>query len=229
MSTVLQPPEPTATRDEPAVSDDTLADLVERLGGIPLTRIKLHPAPGTATEEDVVRFKCCELIDGVIVEKGIGWEESIWESILGEFLGNYLRGNRIAVVAGADGLARLEPGRVRIPDLGVYLLSRFPGGKAKRAAICDMAPDWAIEVMSRSNTKREMELKREHFFAAGTQRVWIVDPRKRTIEDWITPKQMNILTAEDTANLDPILPGFSLNIGEWFAEMDVVFDTKENV
>jgi Uma2 family endonuclease len=225
---VLQPPESTVTRDEPAVSDDTLADLVDRLGGIPLTRIRLHPAPGTATEEDVVRFRCCELLDGVIVEKGMGWEESIWETILGEFLGNYLRKNRIAVVAGADGLTRLEPGRVRIPDLGVYLLSRFPGGKAKRAAICDIAPDWAIEVMSRSNTKREMELKREHFFAAGTQRVWIVDPRKRTIEDWISPKQMHILTAEDTAHLDPILPGFTLNIGEWFAEMDAVFETEEN-
>jgi hypothetical protein len=39
---------------------------------------------------------------------------------------------------------------------------------------------------------------------------------------------MNILTAEDTANLDPILPGFTLNIGEWFAEMDAVFETEEN-
>lgn len=209
------------------MSEETLADLVERLGGIPLTRIKLHPAPGTATEEDVVRFKCCELLDGVIVEKGMGWEESIWESILGEFLGDYLRKNRIAVVAGADGLSRLEPGRIRIPDLGVYLLNRFPGGKAKRAAICDMAPDWAIEVMSRSNTKREMELKREQFFAAGTQRVWIVDPRKRTIEDWTSPKQMTSLTAEDTANLDPILPGFVLNIGDWFVEMDTVFESMD--
>jgi hypothetical protein len=28
--------------------------LVHRLGGIPLERIRLHPPPGTATEQDVI-------------------------------------------------------------------------------------------------------------------------------------------------------------------------------
>ncbi len=32
----------------------TLADLWQRLGGIPLERIWFHPAPGTATEKDVI-------------------------------------------------------------------------------------------------------------------------------------------------------------------------------
>ena len=32
----------------------TLADLRQRLGGIPLERIWFHPAPGTATEKDVI-------------------------------------------------------------------------------------------------------------------------------------------------------------------------------
>jgi hypothetical protein len=32
----------------------TLADLRERLGGIPLERIWFRPAPGTATEKDVI-------------------------------------------------------------------------------------------------------------------------------------------------------------------------------
>ncbi len=34
----------------------TLADLLERLGGVPLDRIRFHPAPGTATIDDVVRI-----------------------------------------------------------------------------------------------------------------------------------------------------------------------------
>jgi len=226
MSTILETLQTTPPADVAGCDGGTLADLVERLGDIPLERIKMNPAPGTATEEDVIRSKCCELLDGVIVEIGMGWEESIWEGILGEFLGEYLRGNRIAVVATSDGLTRLKPGRVRIPDLGVYRLDRFPKGRATRSAICDIAPDWAIEVLSRSNTKREMELKREEFFAGGTQRIWIVDPRKRTIEDWTSPKQMMVLSEEDSADLAPILPGFTLAISEWFAEMDKVFESE---
>lgn len=38
---------------------------------------------------------------------------------------------------------------------------------------------------------------------------------------------MHILTVDDTADLDPILPGFKLQIGEWFAEMDKVFESNE--
>jgi hypothetical protein len=34
----------------------TATDLVERLGAIPLNRLRYDPAPGTATEEDVVRL-----------------------------------------------------------------------------------------------------------------------------------------------------------------------------
>ncbi len=227
MTTVLAHNQPAAVPDDRPASDETLADLVNRLGGIPLTRIKLRPAPGTATEEDVIRVKCCELLDGVIVEKGMGWEESVWEVEIAGMIRDFIKGKRIAVIAGSDGLSRLNEGQVRIPDVGVYLLSRFPGGKAKRAAICDMAPDWAIEVLSRSNTKREMESKRVQFFAAGTRRMWIVDPRKRTIEDWASAKEMHILTAEDTADLGEILPGFKLPIADWFAEVDAAFETSD--
>jgi hypothetical protein len=59
----------------------TLADLRQRLGGIPLERIGFHPAPGTATEQDVVEVEArenrlCELVDGTLVEKAMGFEES---------------------------------------------------------------------------------------------------------------------------------------------------------
>ena len=63
-------------------SIDTLAELVERLGGVPLERIRFRPYPGTATEEDVIRIEAqenrlCELIEGVLVEKPMGFRESL--------------------------------------------------------------------------------------------------------------------------------------------------------
>ena len=59
----------------------TLADLRKRLGGIPLDRIWFHPAPGTATEKDVIEAegrenRLCELVDGTLVEKAVGFEEA---------------------------------------------------------------------------------------------------------------------------------------------------------
>jgi hypothetical protein len=59
----------------------TLADLRRRLGGIPLERIWFHPAPDTATEKDAIdaearENRLCELVDGSLVEKAMGFEES---------------------------------------------------------------------------------------------------------------------------------------------------------
>lgn len=61
----------------------TLADVLQQLGGISPRRIRFRPAPGTATEEDVIRIRdrerrLFELVDGVLVEKVMGY----WESVL---------------------------------------------------------------------------------------------------------------------------------------------------
>jgi hypothetical protein len=60
---------------------ETVADLLERLGGIPAWRVRFRPAPGTATEQDVLAAsregkRVCELVDGVLVEKAMGYKES---------------------------------------------------------------------------------------------------------------------------------------------------------
>src|SRR6266851_3638078 len=70
-----------ATIDAPSM--ETMEDLVRGLGGVPLERILLKPAPGTATEKDLIaalqgpRKRICELVDGVLVEKPLGTLEAI--------------------------------------------------------------------------------------------------------------------------------------------------------
>jgi hypothetical protein len=66
----------------PTVTIETLADLLEQLGGIAPDRVRFRPAPGTATEKDVLAIhdregRLCELADGVLVEKAVGLRESL--------------------------------------------------------------------------------------------------------------------------------------------------------
>ncbi|MGV3724737.1 MAG: hypothetical protein ACO1SX_27890 [Actinomycetota bacterium] len=65
----------------------TLADVVERLGAIPLERIHAKPAPGTATEADVLarpygEKRLCELVDGVLVEKPLEFRAALLGTLL---------------------------------------------------------------------------------------------------------------------------------------------------
>ena len=78
----------------------TLADVLQQLGGISPRRIRFRPAPGTATEEDVIKIRdrerrLFELIDGVLVEKVMGYWESVLAIELARSLGKLCQAQEI--------------------------------------------------------------------------------------------------------------------------------------
>jgi Uma2 family endonuclease len=209
-----------------ATQPETFPDLLETLGGIPASRIIVRPLPGQATEADVLRWleaprkRICELIDGILVEKAMGYTESVLGTFVNEKLNAFVRPRNLGLVTTADGTLRLWKGRVRIPDVAFTSWDRMPGRKRPPEPIPDLCPDLAVEVLSASNTVKEMELKREDYFKAGVRLVWEVDPNDRAIAVYTSPTDVTDLTAADTLTGDPVLPGFTLPLAELFAELD---------
>ena len=77
-----------------------------------------------------------------------------------------------------------------------------------------------VEVLSPSNTRREMRRKRQLFFGAGTQLFWIIDPRPRTVQVYTDPRQFTTLTAADRLTGGTVLPGFDVAVGDVFSPLD---------
>lgn len=209
----------------PAAPQRTLADLLNQLGGIPPRRVRLDPTPGAATEADVLNAdrhdgRLCELIDGVLVEKTMGFEESRLALLIAYHLQAFVMRHDLGIVAGEAGMLRLVPGLVRIPDVSFISWTRYRACATRKAPIPDLAPDLAIEVLSNGNTKREMRRKLLEYFDAGAQLVWLVDPKVRTVRVHTAPDH-STLTVEDGA-LDggDVLPGFTLALRDLFAEAD---------
>ena len=76
-------------------SEWTLADIHRLLGDIPLNRIVIQPPLGSATESDVERRRAAdgklfELEYGILVEKAMGWYESIIGILVSHALRTYL-------------------------------------------------------------------------------------------------------------------------------------------
>ena len=194
----------------------TVADLLNQLG-IPPERILLRPAPGKAKERDLLRSRrLCELIDGVLVEKTMGWYESRLEVILIHLLETFLESKPLGFVLSGTAMVRVDPGQVRLPDVSFFLWSRFPNRILPLGQILDLVPDLAVEILSPSNTAKEMARKRQEYFAGGAKLVWEVDPEKRTVEVFTAPDQST--TVEENGVLDggDVLPGFSLAVRDWF-------------
>jgi Uma2 family endonuclease len=197
----------------------TLADLQRRLGGIPLERIWFHPAPGTATEKDVIEAEArenrlCELVDGTLVEKAIGFEESRLAAVLAHLVMSYLEQNDLGICVGADGMMRIAPGLVRIPDLSFITWDRLPGRESPPEPIPDLAPDLAVEVLSEGNTKAEMARKVREYFEAGVTLVWLIDPKKRTARVFSTVEKSTLIRADQSLDGGTVLPGFVLRLSD---------------
>jgi Uma2 family endonuclease len=191
-----------------------LLKLIDRLGGIDPARVRLRPIPGTATEKDVLRAErepqkaLCELIDGTLVEKPMGYRESSLAMWIGARLQLFVEERELGIVA---------PRNVRIPDVSYVSYGRLPDPDAADVAIADFAPDLAIEVLSPSNTRREMERKRRDYFGAGTLLVWEIDPKKEIVEVYTAPDSVKRLTKADNITGNSVLPGFKVRVADLFA------------
>jgi Uma2 family endonuclease len=210
----------------PTAAIKTLADLLEQLGGIAPDRVRFRPAPGTATEKDVLALhdhegRLYELMHGVLVEKAVGLRESFLAIALASILRAFVRPRNLGMVTGEAGMMRLMAGLVRIPDAAFISWNRLPNRRVPTEPIPDLAPDLAVEVLSVGNTPGEMARKRQEYFSAGVQVVWQVDPRTRTVEVFTTPDQSTVLHEAQTLEGGMVLPGFMLPLQELFAELDL--------
>ena len=200
----------------------TLADLLHQLGDIPPDRVRFNPIPGTATLKDLLlpENKRCELVDGTLVEKTVGLEESFLAIWLGQILNEFVQSRNLGIVTGESGFLELTEGTVRAPDISFISWDRMPKRRRPSKPIPALTPDLAVEVLSKSNTKKEMTRKRKEYFRSGVRLVWEINPRKRSVRVYTAVDQFSDLSAADILTGDPVLPGFKLPLAQLFVELD---------
>jgi Uma2 family endonuclease len=215
-----------ATATEPLLSALlTLEDLLEHLGGISPSRVRFRPAFGTATEADLIKVNAekkgiLELVDGVLVEKAMGKMESLLAGAIIAILRSFVIPRNLGIITVPDGMMRLAPTIFRAPDVAFIAWERIPAGPLSEAALAEVVPDLAVEVLSPSNTKAEMARKRREYFEAGVRLVWEVDPIARTVAVFDTPDRSMVLDESQTLDGGEVLPGFALALGDLFGELD---------
>jgi Uma2 family endonuclease len=205
--------------------DANLADALKQLGDISPRRVRMNPAPGTATEDDLLALldhgnRLCELVDGTLVEKIMGYAEGYLALWLGGLMGVYAEEHDLGIAAGADGTMRLMPGLVRIPDVSFVGWERLPSRKCPKEPIPDLVPHLAVEVLSEGNTPGEMQRKLKEYFLAGVEVVWMVDPDKRVVDVYTAPDEWIRLTEADSLDGGNLLPGFRLPLERLFARVE---------
>lgn len=197
----------------------TLAEVVRDLGDIPLSRIRAVPAPGTATAKDLDKpgNSLCELIDGVLVEKPVGAHESFLGLYLGHLIVAFVQKHDLGVVLGADGLFWVNDEQLRAPDITFFPWSSFPNEEIPDVTWWSVPPGLCVEVLSPSNTAKEIDRKLQEVFHAGCRLAWVIDPEDKTARIYTSAKKFKKLDARGTLSGGKVLPGFEVSLAELFA------------
>ncbi len=211
---------------EHGMVSSTLEHRLKELGDIPTNRVLQHPQPGTATLDDLKRANVtsqhlCELVDQTLVEKAMGYKQSVVAMTIGRLLGLFVFTNKLGLISGADGFFRLHS-TTRGPDVAFVNRNRLPQGKLPTDSYPAIAPNLVVEVLSEGNTRGEMNRKRLEYFHAGVQMIWIVDLANRTVAIYHSSSSFRVVGEEDLITGEDALPGFECKVQDFFVDLDQI-------
>ena len=131
---------------------------------------------------------------------------------LGSRLFQHVHENQLGDVYTAAGFRVGERGL--IPDVAFLSKARIPDDTNKASPI---PPDLAVEVVSPTDVSDRIEEKAFAYLAAGTQLVWVLRQKSKTVMVYRSETDIKLLTRNDTLTGEDVVEGFSCPVAELFA------------
>lgn len=180
-----------------------------------MTTTKLLTAAQFGAIDEDGRF---DLIDGEVLRMAPTkpWHGAVAANIA-YALSDYARatGRGRVFTAETGFLVARNPDSVLCPDAS-FVSSERLSPASDWDEFFPFAPTVAVEVLSPSERRRSIERKVALYLAAGSQMVWLVDPRRRIVSVHLPVQPPREL--RDTGVLDgaSVLPGFTLPLADIF-------------
>lgn len=104
---------------------------------------------------------------------------------------------------------------VRAPDASFVRADRLPP-EGVGYGFFQLAPDLAVEVLSPSESRAEVQGKLADYVVAGTALVWLIDPAARSVMVVARAEQRRTLVAGEQLGGGEVLPGFTCDVSGLF-------------
>ena len=233
MTTAIAPAPPRLATEGDAVADAAaradVAPDVEPPGAIRLQLVPLgidYRAPDFparfidfCAENDHYEMEVNEAGELVILPM-VGFKGSLRETNANVHLGIWQLENG-GVHASQTSRFRLPSGAVRGPDAAWITQERYDAATdAERDTVFPGAPDFVLEIRSRSDNLRPLQRKMRLWMDAGARLGWLIDPYNRRVYIY-RAGQPEPETLENPATLDgeDVLPGFVFAVRRYIFDL----------
>ena len=122
--------------------------------------------------------------------------------------------NRLGEVWDSNTGFWMANGNLRAPDVSFESAPRLIDSPL--TSFFKGAPDLAEEVLSPSNSRREIEERLHDFFASGTKLAWVIDPDQGSAEIIKSLSDRRIIGSKGVLEGEDVLKGFKVTLGDLF-------------
>jgi len=190
-------------------------------------------APNVMTSEELLTHnagdKRTELVRGrLMVREPASYRHGVVAGRVLLRIGAWLEQDRVArgaseplgdVLAAETGftLSR-KPDTVRAPDVAYVRAERRP---TRLRGFPELAPDLAVEVRSPDDSAGEVLAKVSDWLTAGTQLVWVIDPARRSAQQFAADGTVRLVSQHEELSAAPVLDGLRLSLADLLANLPV--------
>ncbi len=109
----------------------------------------------------------------------------------------------------------LPNGAIRSPDTSWIKLERWNAlTEEQKASFAPICPDFVIELRSKTDTLKSLQVKIQEYIDNGASLGWLIDRQQRKVYVYRPNRETEILDNPESVSGDPELPGFVLQMAK---------------
>lgn len=148
----------------------------------------------------------------LIVMPPTGWESGKRNANLTADLGIWNRQAQLGVVFDSSTGFILPNGAVRSPDAAWVKQDRMDALNPKPEGFLPLAPDFAIELRSATDSARDIREKMKEYRDNGVRLGWFLNPQAKEVEIYRIGQEVEVLKSPAILSGEDVLPGFVLDL-----------------
>jgi Uma2 family endonuclease len=148
----------------------------------------------------------------LIVMPPTGWESGKRNANVTADLGIWNRQVQLGIVFDSSTGFILPNGAIRSPDAAWVKQDRMDALNPKPEGFLPLAPDFAIELRSATDSARDIREKMKEYMDNGVRLGWFLNPQAKEVEIYRIRQEVEVLKAPASLSGEDVLPGFVLDL-----------------